>query len=227
MSSYVNLLSEDEIHYHSAATDNKKVKYGMYGVGTLILLICAISYLSYQSSTGKAAKLRKRWAAVEPIYEAAIKNKAELKSGEAMVAEIKGWPQARLLAADLLTNLQDAIPAEMQVTRLTLKGTILGVESAGRREFGSPRKKVSEPQRLYSLRIEGNVVDEFGEKIILNFVRTLQEDPNFLEYFESVDFKEALPTVIPHYETGKDRDAQRFSIECQFKPRKVKWTGKA
>ena len=227
MSSYVNLLSENEIQYHSAAADSKTFKYGMYGAAALLAIVGAGLFLSYKSATNKATKLRERWAYNEPIYEKSIANKAELKEAQGMLAEIRGWPIARIEPSKLLTGIQDHVPPEMQVTRLTLVGSIAGIENSGRRERSGKIIAVKEPERHFNLRIEGLVAGELSENTILNFVKLLQTEDVFAEYFQNVEFKEALPAVIQHFETNEEQNALRFSIECQFKPRKILWTGKA
>ncbi|MFT5123434.1 MAG: hypothetical protein ACI97B_002067 [Verrucomicrobiales bacterium] len=224
MSSYVNLLSENEIHYHSAARDSNLVRYLVIGGIGAAILLGLVTIIRYNSLKKEATSLATRWKTLEGEFESTLAKKKAMNNRETMLNELKGWPGSRVDMAELMEALRDRIPEKIQITRMTILGYIAGVEDAGRSRSAGGRG-VTEPERIYSLRIEGTVVDEFGEQIVLDFNTLLENDPDLKKYFSKVVFGGIKQTYAKDHATGAQTNAGNFSIDIQFNPRKVKWTG--
>lgn len=227
MSSYVNLLAENEIHYHSAARDSNLIRYLVIGGVAAAILLGLTTVIRYNGAKNEASDLAASWKTLEGEYASTLANNKLLKTREDTLNELKGWPAARVDMAEVMELLRDKIPERIQLTRLVILSHIEGIDAASRSNRNAPTRKITHPERIYSLRIEGTVVDEEGEQIVLDrLVPSLEDDPELKNYFSRVVYNGFTPTTARDHATGEQASAGKFKIQIDFIPREVQWTGK-
>ncbi|MFP6906360.1 MAG: hypothetical protein VCG02_14160 [Verrucomicrobiota bacterium] len=227
MSSYVNLLNENEIHYHSAARDSNLIRYLVIGGVAAAILLGLTTVIRYNGAKNKASSLAARWKTLEGEFESTLAKKKLLTTRSDTLNELKGWPVARVDMAEVMELLRDKIPERIQLTKLSILSHIEGIDAASRSNRNAPARKITHPERIYILRIEGTVVDEEGEQIVLDrLVPSLEDDPELKNYFSKVVYNGFTPTTATDHATGKPASAGKFKIQIDFIPREVQWTGK-
>ena len=75
MSSYVNLLNENEIHYHSAARDSNLIRYLVIGGVAAAILLGLTTVIRYNSAKSRASDLAARWKTLEVEFESTLAKK--------------------------------------------------------------------------------------------------------------------------------------------------------
>jgi hypothetical protein len=227
MSSYVNLLNENEIHYHSAARDSNLIRYLVIGGVAAAILLGLTTVIRYNSAKSRASDLAARWKTLEGEFESTLAKKKLLKTRSDTLNELKGWPAARVDMAEVMELLRDKIPERIQLTKLGIQSHIEGIDTASRSNRNAPARKITHPERIYDIRIEGTVVDEEGEQIVLDrLVPSLEDDPELKNYFSKVVYNGFTPTTAKDHATGEQASAGKFKIQIDFIPREVQWTGK-
>ncbi len=132
MSHYINLLEEDERHFHSAAKNSRLLKGGLIALGVALLLGIHLAVKDYRDTMKQAATLTKTWQTMEGEVAKAKTRLDQLTRLEREEKTLSGWSASRRDWRDLLTFLQRRMPApaeQFQFRRLLVDENMVGLRT--------------------------------------------------------------------------------------------------
>lgn len=156
MKQYINLLEEEELHYHSAASNNPVLKFGAVAIVLIVVAGTAWSIHGMRSRILHAQALETNWSSIEGRVKRAETLADELNRMERGLDTLHGWHHSRYQWPELLGFLQDELPGDpgrFQFLRLHFDENIRGL-----RHFRPGNDTRSGPLvRTAAIQLRGNI----------------------------------------------------------------------
>jgi len=199
MNLQVNLLVPSE--QRSASPVNVKFIKRMVrlAVPTAIALVIASAITDVLTMKSQLRRMEERWADLEPKKKAAQQRQVAIMRNRDILAEIKGWANARNEWHLILPDMFERIPPSIQIRTMTVSQDtpLIG-------------KKV--PARVFQLQLTGKAKGENSEQDIQTLRRRFDE----IEAVSSA----RVSNYGADYSANADEHDRVFSIVCVFVPRK-------
>ena len=203
MNARVNLILATEQRSGNVITVPMLVRLVAIAIPTLILLGVIVVVWRFKAAENDLQESEGLWKTLEPQYRKAIEVREDLASRRAVMSEIQGWRQARISWHQQLGALQTAIPAEIQLTDLTMDDLV---------QIAS-----NKTVRIFRMRMKGKTGGPDAEANVTSLREALATHGVFTQYIENVE--------IPPGGFGQDpsplaaRSDRLFEIVCRYRPR--------
>jgi|GEM_PF-1568458 len=201
MSFRVNLLLDAEQRSPIPFRKETIIWFCVAVVVVLISIVTAWFYISQQTMKTRLADARWSWEQLSPRYDEYLKIKKELESLSVLRNDLESWQKSRCDWNKQLDLLQDAVPAEIQLTGLAIAL--------------NPDSGPEVDQRRFDLKISGKVSGVAADRYVQQFLEVFTRPP-LAENISSA--------VIPDGAFRQDSapnagmDARVFEIMAQYKP---------
>ncbi|MCC5851011.1 MAG: hypothetical protein JJU29_23225, partial [Verrucomicrobia bacterium] len=132
MKQYINLLEEDELHYHSAASNNPLLKIGAVLIVLVVVAGTGWSVNGMRSRIRYSKDLETSWSSIEDRVKRAETLADELKRVERGLETLHGWHHSRFEWPQLLGDIRDELPGDpgrFQFMRLHLDEIVRGLRN--------------------------------------------------------------------------------------------------
>jgi Tfp pilus assembly protein PilN len=176
----VNLLRKSEQRYQGAVS---RRFITISAVLTPILLVAVLSGIKLVQYTGVQSDLKASqeiWSKLEPKLTLFNEENRSLAANRQVLTLFEGWQGSQLPMVDLLNEIQNIVPGNVQFTRLLLRG-----------EVGPGTYETAEDMKLgFSLRIEGISQGERAEENVWRFHKDLLSTAEIRQAFDSVDLSD-------------------------------------
>ncbi len=193
----VNLLKKSEQRYQGAVSR----RFMMISVVvTPILLIAVLSGIKLVQYNGIQADLkatREIWTNLEPTLALYKEENRSLAANQKVLSLFVGWRDSQLPLVDLMDELQEVVPRNIQFTRFALRGAVTpGVY------------EVPEDMQLnFKLQIEGISQGERAEDDVWQFHRDLLSSAGIGAAFKDVEL-----TNMRKRQNAEGLNVREFSI---------------
>lgn len=194
----VNVLKKNEQRYQGAVS-RRFIMVSI--VATPILLIAVLSGIKLVQYTGVQSELktnREIWKTLEPQLSLFNKEKKGLADNRKMLSLFEGWQNTQIPVIDLLDGIQDAVPANIQFTRLSLRSDIT------RTIYGS----AEDMTLAYKLIVEGLSQGDLAEADVIRFQRQLISRKVVASTFDSINL-----TAMRKRQDAKKLTMREFRLE--------------
>lgn len=205
----VNLLKPAEARYQGLVSKAFAARAALWGGGALLLLLVGVALVNHRSTVHGLKVARESWASMEPRYERVKAMQEKLARGTALKQELTSWNSSRVAWSDLLEGLGKTVPAEVQLTKLTVRSEFTMLPGAdGKKENGLPA-------RTYTFRIDGQTSSEQADSVVVRFVDALREESSGFTDMDSIKLQ-----GLQRARAGDAGEGQRvFGIEGASHPR--------
>jgi hypothetical protein len=203
MSFRVNMILDAERRSPIPFRKETLIWLGVVMVGFLISILTAWLYIAQQTMKARLDDARWSWEQLSPRYDGHLKIKKELAYLSVLRKDLESWKGARYEWSKQLDLLQDAVPAEIQLTELaiTLKP-----------EAGQPVA-----QRQFDLKVGGKISGASADQFVQQFLEVFMHSP-LGEDISSAMIPDGAFRQDPAPDAGMD--ARVFEITAQYKPRR-------
>ena len=203
MNARVNLILPTEQRSGSVITVPMLARLVAIAIPTLILMGILVAVWRFKTAESDLRESESLWRTLEPQYITATGMREDLASRRAVMNEIQGWRQARVNWHQQLGALQTAIPADIQLTDVTMDDL---VQIASNKAL-----------RIFRMRMKGRTGGADAEANVTSLREALATHGVFTQYIENVE--------IPPGGFGQDpsplaaRSDRLFEIVCRYRPR--------
>lgn len=173
----VNLLRKSEQRYQGAVSRRFIMVSAVITPILLIAVLSGIKMVQYSNVQKELKANRVIWKDLEPKLKLFTEEHQSLNANRTILALFEGWKESELPFVVMLDQIQSAVPANVQFTRLSLKGEV----SPGIYE------KPEDMQLNYSLLIEGLSQGDRAEDDVWKFHRDLLGNDTVAHSFDTVD----------------------------------------
>jgi hypothetical protein len=180
----LDLLRDAERRFQGPVSVRFAVRMALAAVGTVVALVLIVVGRGYFATHRSVAEARVAWEKISPHYKDALARQKDLNALQGLDRWLTNWHSARLNTSGLLYDLQDLVPTNIQLTRLTLVSDFdTRAESATARaaKTNAPIVRVRS-----SLTMEGKASGERAEESANGFVADLEKQPRFGPLLDSV-----------------------------------------
>ncbi len=173
----VNLLKKNEQRYQGT------VSRGFMFVGivvTPILFIAILSGVKLVQYGGVQLELkasREIWKNREPRMEFCLEQRRGLKTNQQAIKMIDGWKESKVSMDGLLSAIQTAIPENIQITRLSVRGSVAQ----------EVYTTVEELDLNYRFALQGVSHGDQAEDAVIHLRRELLASQDVASVFDSVN----------------------------------------
>jgi len=202
MNLHVNLILESELRSSSRISRNFLVKASAAVAALLFLSLILVVLVGARSAKNAFLFAEQEKKQLDPVYRTVTDLKQELAAIQDVTNAIAAWSQTRPDWPGLLLGIQSAVPANIQLTRLTVNEIISIIDAA--------------PTRVMTLYLQGKASGDHSETDVQELEKSLKEEAPFIGVMEMAQVKlfEAVKNV------GQE-NMRIFDIECRFKTRKL------
>ncbi len=173
----VNLLKKSEQRYQGAVS-RRFITISV--IVTPILFIAVLSGIKILQYTWVQADLkasREIWTNLEPKLALFNEKNRSLAANRQMLALFEGWQNSQLPMVDLMNEIQDAVPMNVQFSRFSLKA-----------EVAPAIYRTPEKMRLkFALQIDGIAQGDRAEEDVWKFHKDLLASEGIAKEFNVVD----------------------------------------
>ncbi len=173
----VNLLRKNEQRYQGAVS---RRFITVSAVVTPILLIAVLSGIKLVQYSGVQADLRASreiWRNLEPKLALYTEENRGLRNNRKVIELFDAWQASQVSFVDMLSEIQDVVPANIQFTRFLLRADIAP------KSYQTP----DEMQQTFHMQIDGSALGERAEESVWRFHKDLLAIKRVEEMFNSLD----------------------------------------
>jgi hypothetical protein len=173
----VNLLRKNEQRYQGAVSRRFIL---VSAVVTPILMIAVLSGIKLVQYNGVQADLERSqeiWKSLEPKLDLYTEESRSLRTNKKVIELLEGWRGSRLSFADMLDEIQEVVPENIQFTRFLMKSNIAGDS------YQTPDAM----KQIFTLQIDGSALGERAEESVWRFHKDLLVIKKIEEMFETVE----------------------------------------
>ncbi len=175
MSLHVNLILDSERRSGSDVSMKFVLHTTLIVLGALLAMGLAGLVMGARGARLAYAAVQSQQKDIEPVYESVVKTRGDLTRLQALVNLLEGWRTNRLSHSGCLRALQLSVPANIQLTRLTMQNH---VEGAG-----------SEPHRNGGVYLRGRAAGQGADADVRLLHTALKSRPPFDGVMEEVAIK--------------------------------------
>lgn len=172
----VNLIHKNEQRYQGAVSRSFIL---LTGIGTpvlLIVLILGFVLIQNMSVKSQLASSTAVWETYEPRLKQYRAEKSGLTTSGKIMGLFEGWEKSQASIVDLMEEVQDRVPQDVQFTRMSIRSNTKGAV------FKTAEELVLD----YSLTIDGVAVGQQAEGLVLALQRDLQASQSVSSTFDSL-----------------------------------------
>lgn len=172
----VNLLKKSERRYQGAVSRRFML---VSIVVTPILFIAILSGVKLIQYGGVKADLKSSeeiWDALEPRLAAARSQQKGLNTNRQVIELIRGWQSTRISMEALMLDIQEAIPENVQLTRVSIRSELKT----------SVYREIDELKLVYKLSLQGVSQGEQAETSVIRLRRDLLKKEHLSDIFGSI-----------------------------------------
>lgn len=194
----VNLLKKSEQRYQGAVSRRFIMVSIVVTPILAIAVLSAVKLLQYTSVQSSLKSGKELWVELEPRFELYKKEQRCRGANQHALELLEGWKDSKIPFTGLLTEIQTAIPASVQLTRLALRGESNATTYAAPEDFGLK----------HSLIVQGAAYGDRAEETVLGLRSDLLETERMGATFASVEL-----AYMRKRAGGEGQSAQEFSLE--------------
>ncbi|NNJ70130.1 MAG: hypothetical protein HKP10_02445 [Kiritimatiellales bacterium] len=172
----VNFLKKSEQRYQGAVSRRFMLVGVVVTPIVVIALLSSIKLVQYTSVKSDLKTSREIWADLEPRLELFKNENRGLVTNHKVMELLDGWQNSQASLVGLLTDIQDAVPANIQFTRLSIRSAMKSST------YDSPE----DMQLAYDLIVEGISQGDEAETEVLRLPRELLAAEEVSTTFDSL-----------------------------------------
>jgi hypothetical protein len=228
MSLRVNLLRESELRYQGPISLRFAVTVVGLAFGFLLLLTLTFAVYRQIAVSRDLKWCNAEWQKMEEHFKEIQKKEQDLASDQGLLKELDGWSEVRIEWRGVLESLQTVVPANVQLTRINMRGDWDFVKQPAPAAAATPLSEDGQPirpkelpaipTRLFKMDIGGRASGQLADEDVVRFANAIKTQEELRKLFESVK----LQHLTREQQAGAGEDADRvFEIEGVFTPRKM------
>ncbi len=217
MSVRVNLLRPEEIRQQTGVGRESMLRAVGIAASSLAVAGLVWGVFQYRSVRSGHALAKERWASLETRYEQVKKVHAANASNLKYLDELGGWTASRIDWSEPLRQLQEFVPDNIQLTRLTVQGEILISE-----EDPKTKESPGTPARRYSVRMEGRALGALSDQDVIRFVDELRGASTFQDWLDSVKLQSLERTRTRGIVDEEAEEERKFRVDAASMERMIK-----
>jgi hypothetical protein len=206
MSVRVNLIRDDELRQPGVMNPKVLMRISIFSVGGILALVIVFLLIHVGAVKRALSHARADFRKLDPIFQDVRAMQQDLEYDRTLREELDTWHTARFNWHEHLKSLPGVVPPTIQMTRLTVKGTVVVIQPPA-----WDKKSLPVPARKWTMRLDGKAAGERGNEVVVQFVRTLRAAPGL----ESVLHTVQLSTGLKRTQMGTDGTVNwAFGIEA-------------
>ena len=172
----VNLLKKDEQRYQGAVSQ-RFILVSMVVIPILfIAVLSGVKLIQYGSVQSDLASNREIWKNLEPRLESFKVQQRQLNDNRKVLGIIQGWKDSQIPMDSLLLDIQQAVPEEIQITRVSIRSEVKS----------SVYHNEDELDLDYRLTVQGISQGDHAEDEVISLRKSLLKKKYISEAFESL-----------------------------------------
>lgn len=171
----VNLLKKNEQRYQGAVSRRFVLVCVVVVPILFITTLSGIKLIQYTSVQSSLKSNRELWASLEPRLKSYMAERKSLSENQRAMELIEGWKDTQLPLSNLLSEIQDSVPANVQLTRVSIRN------ESGKSVYDKP----TDFSKEYSLAIQGVAQGERAEEVVIALLKDLLKTEHMGATFES------------------------------------------
>ena len=172
----VNLLKKSECRYQGAVSRRFMLVSIVVTPILFIAVISGVKLIQYGGAQVDLKASREIWSRLEPRLAIALDQQRGLKANRQAINLINGWQESQVSMEALLLDIQNAIPANVQLTRISIRSDVKA----------SRYREADELGLNYRLALQGVSQGEQAEDAVISLRRDLLEKECLSAIFDSV-----------------------------------------
>lgn len=208
MNPRINLLKRSELRYQGPVSGR------FIAFSSALLLLTSVllfgSYILFVTylQRGQLNWARESWGYLEPNYKNLMEIKSTTREIDNLLEELDGWSRSALSAHGLLDQVQNIVPANIQLTQMILRDGVLEPDT-------EPKKgqKVA-AYRLLKMSLGGLSHSDESESAVIKLISDLNGIGGTNAVFSTV--------TLNSMQKSKRSAARAFSISAVGKQRELK-----
>ncbi|MBN2162626.1 MAG: hypothetical protein JXR25_10525 [Pontiellaceae bacterium] len=176
----VNLLKKSEQRYQGAVSRRFIM---VSAVVTPILLIAVLSGIKLVQFTGVQSDLRAKkelWAEMQPRLEVYKEENRSLAANRSILELFEGWEASQISIVEIMEDIQDIVPVNMQFTRLVVRGNVAPGTYANAEEMGVD----------FKLQVDGLALGDRAEEDVWRFHKEMLSTESIASVFDFIDLSD-------------------------------------
>jgi hypothetical protein len=213
----VNLLREDELRVVGLINKQTLIRASVAAVLLVIFATIGGIVLHYQMAIKQYAMAQQKWDQVQPIYDKAHSDQAELVVRRKLIAELKGWSNSRIEWSQPMIELQQIMPPTIQMTRFSIRSDLIAKEQRAPPAVAGQPPPPAPPavtQRKFMINIFGTATGALADQVAIHFVRTFRQASTWLPVLESVKLASLQKVADNPNEKEQQVSDRNFEIEA-------------
>lgn len=198
MNLHVNLIVDSEVRNSSRVSRNFLVKATVTSAAVLALVFVVVVFVGSHFARQAMLFSEQERKQLDPVFRSVSDLRRQLAELQDMTNAITVWSRTRPDWPSLLAGLQSVVPANIQLTRMTVNENINQVDNT--------------PARVVTLYIQGRAAGEHADRDVQELEKSLKEKPPFNGFVEHAEVKQ--------FEAAKNEAQENlrvFDLECRFK----------
>jgi hypothetical protein len=172
----VNLLKKSEQRYQGAVSRRFMLISIVVTPILFIAVLSGVKLIQYGSVKADLKASREIWTVLEPRLAVARDQQRGLKTNRQAITLINGWQDSQVSMKELLLDIQQAIPENVQLMRISIRGDVTTSLYRNADELGLG----------YRLTLQGVSQGEQAEDAVINLRRDLLIREHLSAIFDSV-----------------------------------------
>ncbi len=171
----VNLLKKSEQRYQGAVSRRFVLVCVVVVPILFITALSGIKLIQYTSVQSSLKSNRELWTSLEPRLESYMNERKSLSENQRAMELIEGWQGTQLPLSDLLAEIQDSVPENVQLTRVAIRN------ESGKSVYDKP----TDFSKDYSLAVQGVAQGERAEEVVIALLKDLLKTEHMGATFKS------------------------------------------
>ena len=194
----VNLLKKSERRYQGAVSRRFMLVSIVVTPILFIAVLSGVKLIQYGGVQVDLKASREIWSSLEPKLAVALDQQRGLKTNRQALSLINGWKDSQVSMEALLLDIQEAIPENVRLTRVSIRSEVKASLYRDAEELGLD----------YRLALQGVSQGEQAEDTVINLRRDLLKKEHLSAIFDSVKL------ISMRKRSGADGENMReFSFE--------------
>lgn len=172
----VNLLKKSEQRYQGAVSRRFMWVCAVVAPLLVIAVISGIKLVQYNGIRSELVSSSQIWASLEPRLALHQEETKSLAANKKILALLDGWQESRVPMVDLMEEIQQSVPRNMQFARLALKGD-------------STKSTYETPEQMavgLRMEIDGLIQGDLAEEDVKVFREKMMGEKSVSSMFKSI-----------------------------------------
>lgn len=172
----VNLLKKSEQRYQGAVSRRFMWVCAVVAPLLVIAVISGIKLVQYNGIRSELVSSSQIWASLEPRLALHQEESKSLAANKKILALLDGWQESRVPMVDLMEEIQQSVPRNMQFSRLALKGD-------------STKSTYETPEQMavgLRMEIDGLIQGDLAEEDVKVFREKMMGEKSVSSMFKSI-----------------------------------------